>query len=115
MPAVNVIWQGDANARALALLQYCSTPPFVVNVTGPETVHVRRIAEQFGRIFGLPVTFTGPPATTALLSDATKAQQMFGYPDVSLGQMIEWTAVWIKMGLPLWEMPTHFATRDGRF
>src|SRR5690606_5457964 len=34
MGYVNVIWQGDACARAIQCLQHASTPPFILNVTG---------------------------------------------------------------------------------
>ncbi|MCX6047971.1 MAG: epimerase [Chloroflexi bacterium] len=115
MGAANVIWQADANAQALALLNYCSSPPFVLNVTGPETVSVRRVAAWFGEIFGIAPQFTGSEATTALLSNAAKAQQLFGYPRVSLHQMIEWTASWVQTGGALLNKPTHFEARDGRF
>lgn len=115
MGAANVIWQGDANAQALALLEHCSSPPFVLNVTGPETVSVRRVAERFGAIFGVEPHFTGSEAPTALLSNAAKAQRLFGYPRVSLDQMIEWTAAWVEQGGALLNKPTHFEARDGRF
>jgi len=115
MGAVNVIWQGDANAQALALLPHCATPPFVLNVTGPETVSVRRVAERFGRIFDVPVTFTGAESPLALLSHTAKSQQLFGYPRVTLDQMIAWTAAWVQQGGPFLDKPTHFETRDGRY
>ncbi|HJU64453.1 MAG TPA: NAD-dependent epimerase/dehydratase family protein, partial [Gemmatimonadaceae bacterium] len=35
MGHVNLIWQGDANARALQCLAHVSLPPFVINITGP--------------------------------------------------------------------------------
>jgi len=35
MGYVNCIWQGDANAMALSCLSAVSSPPFVVNATGP--------------------------------------------------------------------------------
>jgi nucleoside-diphosphate-sugar epimerase len=115
MGAVNVIWQGDANAQALALLAHCASPPFVLNVTGPETVSVRRVAERFGRMFGVPATFTGEESPLALLSHIAKSQQLFGYPRVTLDQMITWTAVWVQQGGPFLDKPTHFETRDGRY
>ena len=52
MGAVNVIWQGDANAMTLQSLDQAASPPFVINVAGPETLSVRRIAEHFGQLLG---------------------------------------------------------------
>ncbi len=115
MGAANVIWQGDANAQALALLAHCSSPPFVLNVTGPETLSVRRVAERFGTIFGTQPQFVGSEAPTALLNNAAKAQRLFGYPRVTLDQLVEWTAAWVNQGGALLNKPTHFEARDGRF
>lgn len=115
MGAANVIWQGDANAQALALLAHCSSPPFVLNVTGPETVSVRRVAEHFGELFNAQPIFVGVEAPTALLSNATRAQHLFGYPRVTLAQLIEWTAAWVQGGGTMLNKPTHFEARDGRF
>lgn len=115
MGAANVIWQGDANAQALALLAHCATPPFICNITGPEIVSIRRVAEQFGEHFGVEAKITGSEAPTTLLSNAAMAQQLFGYPTVSLHQMIAWIADWIQRGGVALNKPTHFETRDGRF
>lgn len=115
MGAANVIWQGDANAQALALLGHCATPPFICNITGPETVSIRRVAEQFATIFGVEAQITGSEAPTALLSNAAQAQQLFGYPTVSLQQMIQWIAAWVQAGGIGLNKPTHFETRDGKF
>ncbi len=115
MGAANVIWQGDANAWALGLLAHCATPPFVLNVTGPETVSIRRVAEQFARRFGVEAVITGDEAPTALLSNAAAAQRLFGYPTVSLAQMIDWIADWVARGGGQLGKPTHFETRDGKF
>lgn len=115
MGAFNVIWQGDANAQALALLAHCDTPPFISNITGPETVSVRWAAEQFGRLLGKTPSLVGEEAHTALLSNAAQAQQIFGYPQVSLGQMMAWIADWVRQGQASLNKPTHFETRDGRF
>ncbi len=115
MGSANVIWQGDANAHALALLGHCASPPFVLNVTGPETVSIRRVAEQFGALFGVQPSFSGSEAPNALLSNAGKAHHLLGYPRVALDQLIEWTAAWVSSGGGTLNKPTHFDTRDGRF
>ena len=52
MPLVNVIWQGDANSWCLRSFPFCQSPPFVLNITGPETLSVRTIAISFGKHFG---------------------------------------------------------------
>lgn len=115
MGAANVIWQGDANAQALGLLAHCDSPPAVFNITGPETISVRRVAERFGRIFGKTPQYTGAESSTALLSNAARAQALFGYPAVTLDQMLVWIAGWVQRGGATLNKPTHFETRDGRF
>ena len=52
MGSVNVIWQGDANRAALELLPFASSPPCVVNVTGHETLSVRRLAHEIAERVG---------------------------------------------------------------
>jgi nucleoside-diphosphate-sugar epimerase len=115
MGQVNVIWQGDANSVALRAFRLCQSPPAVLNVTGPETVSVRSLAWKFARRFGVEPIFDGTEAPTALLSDASLCHRLFGYPEVTLEQMIEWVAEWIRAGGVLWNKPTHFEVRDGRF
>ncbi len=112
---VNVIWQADANAQALASLALAASPPFVLNVAGPEILRVRDVALKFGELFGVPVEFTGTEAETALLNDAGQARALFGPPRVSAAELIEWTANWIQSGQELWNRPTHFEVRDGKF
>jgi nucleoside-diphosphate-sugar epimerase len=85
MGLVNVIWQRDANAVCLRSLAYCDSPPAIFNVAGPETLSVRYIAERFG------------------------------YPSVTPGEIIDWSAEWIADKKPLLNKPTHFETRDGKF
>lgn len=115
MGFVNVIWQGDANAQAIGLLDHCAAPPFVLNVTGPETLSVRALAERFGVLFGRTPVFVGAEAPTALLSNAAKAQDLFGPPRVSVDQVVEWTAQWVMQSGATLNKPTHFEVRDGNF
>ena len=115
MGLVNVIWQRDANSVCLRSLNLCSSPPTVLNLTGPETLSVRYIAQQFAKLFGIEPVFTGEEAGSALLNNAAKAHQLFGYPSVTPADMIEWTANWIGRGGPTLDKPTHFSVRDGKF
>jgi len=115
MGHANCIWQGDANEFALRSLRVCSTPPNVVNVTGPETISLRWAAEEFAKRLGTDPVFDGTESDTALLSNAAKSFRLFGYPRVSLAQMIDWIADWVKQGGQTWNKPTHFQEREGKF
>lgn len=115
MGAMNAIWQGDANAAALAALDRAASPPLVFNLAGPETLSVRRVAEEFGRLLDRPVSFTGRESPDALLSNGQLGHRLFGYPRVSIAQVIEWTADWVRRGGECLDKPTHFETRDGKF
>ena len=116
MGFANVIWQGDANAAILASFGSCASPPETLNVSGSDTLSVRRTAERFAELLGsASPTFTGTEAETALLSNSERAHALFGEPDVSTAQLIEWTAAWLRSGGQRLGKPTHFAVRDGRF
>ena len=115
MAFVNIIWQGDANSVCLRCFAHCQAPPLILNLTGVENLSVRLIAEEFGRRFNVQPTFVSEEMPTALLSNASKAHQMFGYPVVTAAQMIDWTAAWISSGGPRLNKPTHFEVRDGKF
>jgi nucleoside-diphosphate-sugar epimerase len=115
MGNVNVIWQGDANTMALRMLAHAESPPAIFNVTGPETIPMRYLVEEFARRFGVEPKVTGEEAPTALLNNAAKAFHHFGYPTVPLQTMIDWVAAWIQAGGPTLGKPTHFQARDGRF
>jgi hypothetical protein len=52
---------------------------------------------------------------TSLWSNAAKAHHLFGYPAVTVSEMIDWTAAWISAGGPRLNKPTHFQVRDGKF
>jgi hypothetical protein len=116
MPNVNVIWQGDANAWCLRCFPFCAAPPFILNITGNETLSVRELAIEFGKHFGIEPTFTSESGSpSALLSDASKARGLFGNTKISPQEIIPCIANWIRNGGPLLNKPTHFQTRDGNF
>jgi hypothetical protein len=112
---VNVIWQGDANSVCFRSFAHCQTPPTILNLTGPETLSVVYLAQEFAKRFETRPVFTGLEAPSALLSNAAKAHRIFGYPSVTAAEMIEWTAHWIRAGGSTHNKPTHFEVRDGRF
>lgn len=111
----NVIWQADANAAALAAFRLASSPATFLNLTGPETLRVRDVCEQFGRILGRPPVFAGAEASDALLNNARRLLDRVGDPRVTPDQLISWIADWITAGGPRLDKPTHFESRDGRF
>jgi nucleoside-diphosphate-sugar epimerase len=111
----NTIWQGDANAVVLRAFELASAPPDVLNVTGAELISIREAAGRFAQLFGRPATFVGAEAPSALLSNAARCHALFGPPAVPADTLIEWTAEWVKKGLPTLGKPTHFEARDGNF
>lgn len=115
MPAVNVVWQHDSNVWTLRALDLCETPARVLNATGAETLSVRGLATSLARHLGAEVTVTGTEADDAFLTDATQCHTLFGYPQVTSGQAIAWTAEWIKGGGRHLGRPTKFSQRDGVF
>ncbi|MEM2929694.1 MAG: NAD(P)-dependent oxidoreductase [Thermoproteota archaeon] len=115
MGYVNVIWQGDVNNIAARSLKLCESPPEIINVSGPETVSVRWLSEQFGSIFGKKPFFKNEEMGTALLSNASKCCRVFGRPTVALEQMIRWVAHWVLIGGGTFNKPTYFEVVDGRF
>lgn len=112
---VNVIWQGDANAMALACFDVAATPPRILNVTGEQILAVRELAQRFGRRFGREPTFAGTERDTALLSNPAQACAAFGPPRVSLDELVAWVAAWVAEGGDTYDKPTHFEVRDGVF
>lgn len=112
---VNVLWQGDANEWAIRSLLHCQSPARVLNVTGPETLSIRWIAMQFGRLLGKEPRFINEAAGTALLNNAAVCHRLFGYPKVTVGEIIELTARWLSEGGQQLDKPTHFQERAGKF
>lgn len=115
MGHANVIWQGDANEIAIRSLLHVSTPPNIINVTGPETLSLRWVSEEFGKRLGKKPIFVGEESEDALLNNAAKSFQLFGYPKVSVLQMIDWISEWVKNDGLTWDKPTHFQEREGKY
>ncbi|MCX7017277.1 MAG: NAD(P)-dependent oxidoreductase [Candidatus Sumerlaeota bacterium] len=111
----NVIWQGDACGWALRALELASSPPRILNVTGPGILSIREIAREFGRRFGKEPRFVREENGYAYLNNSSLAIRIFGPPSVSAEQMIEWISHWVRRGGETLGKPTHYETQDGRF
>jgi nucleoside-diphosphate-sugar epimerase len=111
----NAIWQGDANSYALRSLELCSVPPTILNVTGPDRIAVREIAQWFGSAFGRPPRFVNSEGPVALLSDSSRCRARLGEPAVPLAVLRQWVAHWVQAGGSSLNKPTHFEVADGRF
>ncbi|MEN6577697.1 MAG: NAD-dependent epimerase/dehydratase family protein [Phycisphaerales bacterium] len=115
MGAINLIWQGDANNYIIQALSLAASPPAILNVTGPETLRVRDVAQRIGGVLGKEPRFTSQEAVTALLSNASECVERFGKPTVSLDEMIGLIVSWVAAGRPVLNKPTKYSVRDGRF
>ena len=111
----NCIWQGDAIAYILRCLVQGTVPARPINIGLPVPINVRRVAEQFGELFGRKPVFTGVEQATAWHNDCREARQLFGPAVIGLDQMIRWNADWLQRGLPLHHKPTHYEERGGAF
>jgi len=115
MGHVNVIWQGDACSQSLRALRHVTVPAEPLNVSGPETISIRWLAEEFGKRFNRKVDIIGEEAPTAWIANTARAIQHFGYPRVPLAQLIDWQADWLLRGLSSLGKATHFEVRTGTY
>ena len=115
MGVVSLIWQGDAADQSLQAFGCTSVPPTALNITGPESVSIRRLALRLGEFLGREPEIVGEAAECALFGNASKAAGVFGYPQVPLDTMIRWTAAWVSGGGRGLGKPTHWEVRDGRY
>ena len=115
MGHANVIWQGDANTVALRCLAHATTPTSPINVTGPETFEVAKVATEYGKLLGKMPKFTGKPAPTGWINNAARMVKEFGAPRVPLPKMLEWTADWLARDMTTFDKPTHYEVRDGQY
>ncbi len=112
---VNLIWQGDANSVCFRSLEHCQTPADILNLTGPEVLSVRSLAERLGDKLGVAPQFEGEEGDSALLNNAARCHERFGIPRVSLETMLAGVAAWIKSGGVMLGKPTKFEVRNGQF
>jgi nucleoside-diphosphate-sugar epimerase len=115
VPVVNVLWQGDANSYALRSLDLCESPARILNVTGPETIPVLRVAEFFARRFQRDLLVKGESKGLALLNDAGACHAALGYPAVSAEELMRAVAVWVESGGASLNKATKFQVTDGKF
>lgn len=114
-PCFNFIWQGSANEIALRALLHVESPARIMNVTGPETVSIKKAALELGRYLGREPIFEGEEGNDAYLNDASLAMETFGYPAVSAKTLIRWQAEYILDGGRTLDKPTHFEERRGSY
>ena len=114
-PLVNIVWQGYANAVALATFSRCASPATMLNLTGLETLRVRELAMQIGQRLGAQPIFDGPEGTRSLLSDATRCHQLFGSPELTTADLLDMTCQWLRHGGRTLGKPTKFQVQDGKF
>lgn len=110
-----VIWQADANEWTLRAFEHAASPPFILNVTGPETLSIRQVAMRFAELMGREAQFRGSESDSMRLTNAQLSHRLFGYPRVNPDQMIRWIADWVMRGGENLGKPTHFEVRDGKY
>lgn len=115
MGYVNVIWQADANAMALAALAHAASPPLIVNLAGREELSVRGACTELARLLNVDLSFAGREERDALLSNGTRGWALLGPPRVDAGRLLAWTADWVRRGGESLDKLTHFESRSGRF
>lgn len=114
-PCFNFIWQGSANEIAIRGLLHAESPMKVMNVTGPETVSIKKASMKLAEYLGKEPVFEGEEGTTGYLNNASRAMELFGYPDVSAETLIRWQAEYILDGGRTIDKPTHFEERKGSY
>lgn len=116
-PAVNVIWQADANRLALRSLGAASSPATALNVTGP-IVSVRAIAEHLARAMNRDVQFTDVSANEdgpTLVANTSRLQQLLPTQLMEIAELSSHAADWVSNNRPLLSKPTKFDVRDGKY
>ncbi|MBW7990502.1 MAG: epimerase [Planctomycetes bacterium] len=115
MGAVNLIWQRDANDYIISSISLAKSPPTILNVTGPDTLLVRKLAEQIGKELEIKPRFVSQKAQTALLSNASLCFGKFGSPQTELSEMVSLIVKWVASGKTVLNKQTKYNIRNGKF
>ena len=115
MGSVNQIWQGDANSYLAQSFPLCSSPATVLNLTGPDVLSVRTLANELGEEMKKEPLFAGEEQSTALLGDASEIFEKLGTPKIKPDQMISWVAHWVMKDEKTHGKPTKYESRTGTF
>lgn len=76
---------------------------------------VRALAHELGRRLERAPVIAGREAPDALISDTTLMRDQLGVPHIPIGTLLDWTALWVRRGMPLLGRATSFEVRDGLF
>lgn len=115
MGAVNLIWQRDANDYIIRAITLAKSPAAILNVTGPDTIPVRRLAKLIGGELGRRPRFASQETESALLSNASCCISRFGPPQTTLEEMVSMIAKWVVSGKKTLNKPTKYNVRNGKF
>ncbi len=115
VPEFNFIWQGYANAAALAAFAKVASPAMILNLTGLERHRVRDVAVALGKRLGVEPVFSTPEGNSALVSDARRCRAWFGPPAWNAEQLLDLVADWVGNGRPTLGKSTKFQVNDGRY
>ena len=86
-----------------------------MNVTGPETLSIKYVAQRLGKLLGKEPVFEGEVQNNAYLNNSMRAMEIFGYPSVCAETLIKWQAQYILDGGRVLDKPTHFEERKGSY
>ena len=115
VPAVNLIWQRDANDYIVRAITLAKSPPAILNVAGAETVMIRQLAIQIGEMLGRQPRFVENEQGRCLLSDASLCFERFGSCGTSLEEMLSMIVSWVAADRKTLRKPTKYDVRDGKF